>query len=164
MINLHPLLMDIPKMTEQQWHDLLNSREEFIKEFRPGEPVPSQQDQRTFISQTSELRDQVAYWLFYDDDRNCVGYCTIAHPKPESPDYETNKDRIYVEPVILARYRRQGLGTQLLPLIVSYAQEVGVTWIMWDTKFESGFRFSEKIGGQEAARQRTNRLAVDQVD
>jgi GNAT superfamily N-acetyltransferase len=156
--------MDIPKMTEQQWQDLLDSREEFIKEFRPDEPIPSQQDQRTFISQSPQLRDQVSYWLFYDDEAHCVGYCIIAHPKPESPDYEANKHRIYVEPVVLARYRRQGLGTQLLPLIVSYAQKVGVTWIMWDTKFESGFRFSEKIGAIAAARQRANRLAVDQVD
>ena len=65
---------------------------------------------------------------------------------------------------MLAPYRRQGVGTQLLPLIINHAQEVGASWVQWDTKFESGFRFSEKIGATEAGRQRTNRLLVDQVD
>ncbi len=40
----------------------------------------------------------------------------------------------------------------------------GASWVEWDTKFESGFRFSEKIGASVAGQQRTNRLAVDQVD
>jgi len=164
MLKIHPFLLDIPKMSEQQWNDLLNARTEFIMEYRPGEPGPSHQVQREFISQIPELRDHVAFWLLYDDDAHCVGYCTISHPKPESPDYAANKNRIYVEPVVLARYRRQGVGTQLLPLIVNHAQKVDATWIQWDTKFESGFRFSEKIGATEAGRQRTNRLTVDQLD
>ncbi len=164
MLKIHPSLLDIPNMTEQQWKDLLDARTEFIMEHRPGEPVPSHQEQRDFLSQIPELRDEVAFWLLYDDEAHCVGFCSIAHPKPENPDYAANKDRIYVEPVVLARYRRQGVGTQLLPLIVKYARKVSATWIQGDTKFESGFRFSEKIGATEVARQRTNRLSVDKLD
>ncbi|MEZ4619101.1 MAG: GNAT family N-acetyltransferase [Caldilineaceae bacterium] len=104
------------------------------------------------------------FWLIYDNDTNCIGYCVIQHPKVDSPDYAANKDRIYVEPTVLKRYRRQGLGTQLLPLIVDNAHKVKASWVQWDTKFESGFRFSEKIGATEAGRQRTNRLEIDQVD
>jgi mycothiol synthase len=164
MLKLHPYQLDIPKMTEQQWLDLLTARREFFIESWPGEPVPSDEEQRTFLSQIPDLRDQVIFWLFYDDDANCVGWCSLSHPKPENPDYAANRDRIYVEPIVLARYRRHGVGTQLLPLIVNYAQSVGASWIEWDTKFESGFRFSEKIGAIEAGRQRTNSLTVDQVD
>src|SRR5262245_25364940 len=150
MLKTYPSLLDVPKMSEQQWEDLLKARTEFIMEYRPGEPVPSHQVQREFLSQIPDQRDDVASWLLYDNDVHCVGYCTISHPKPENPDYAANKDRIYVEPVVLAGYRRQGVGTQLLPLIVNHAQRVGATWIQWDTKFESGFRFSEKIGAIEA--------------
>ena len=164
MLNLRTLELDIPKMTEQQWDDLLTARAEFIAEIRPEEPAPSRQEQRQFLSQIPELRDHVIFWLLYDGDTNCVGFCSIQHPKPDNPDYEANKDRIYVEPVVLAPYRRQGIGTQLLPLIVKYAQKVGASWIQSDTKFESGFRFSEKIGATEAGRQRTNRLTIDQVN
>ena len=164
MLNLHVVELDIPKMTEKQWDDLLTARADFIAEYRPEEPVPSNQDQRQILSQIPELRDHVIFWLLYDDDTNCVGYCAIQHPKPENPDYEANRDRIYVEPVVLARYRRQGIGTQLLPLIVKYAQKVSASWLQWDTKFESGFRFSEKIGATEAGRQRTNRLTLNQVN
>ena len=164
MLNLRTLELDIPKMTEEQWDDLLTARADFIAEYRPEEPAPSHQEQRQFLSQIPELRDHVTFWLLYDDDANCVGYCSLQHPKPENPAYEANRDRIYVEPVVLARYRRQGIGTQLLPLIVNYAQKVGASWIQGDTKFESGFRFSEKIGATEAGRQGTNRLAIDQVN
>ena len=164
MRNLRTLELDIPKMTEQQWDDLLTARTAFIAEYRPEEPVPSHQEQRQFLSQIPDLRDHVIFWLLYDDNSNCVGFCSIQHPKTDNPDYEANKDRIYVEPVVLAPYRRQGLGTQLLPLIVQYAQKVGASWIQSDTKFESGFRFSEKIGATEAGRQRTNRLTIDQVN
>lgn len=164
MLTINPVQLDIPKMTEQQWHDLLNARTEFIVESRPDDPAPSHEDQRQFLSKIPELRDHVVFWLLYDDDSNCVGFCSIQHPKPGNPDYEANKDRIYVEPVVHAPYRRQGVGTQLLPLIVNYAQKVRVSWIQWDTKFESGFRFSEKIGATEAGRQRTNRLTVAQID
>lgn len=164
MLKIHPSLLDIPKMSEELWNDLLNARTEFIMECGPGEPVPSHQVQREFLSQIPELRDHVAFWLLYDDEAHCVGYCSISHPKPENPDYAANKDRIYVEPVVLARYRRQGVGTQLLPLIVNHARKVGAIWIQGDTKFESGFRFSEKIGATEVGRQRTNRLTVDQLN
>ena len=164
MLKIHPSRLDIPTMTEEPWKDLLDARTEFITEYRPGEPAPSHQEQRELLSQIPELRDEVAFWLLYDDDSHCVGYCTIAHPKPENPDYAANKERVYVEPVVLARYRRQGVGTQLLPLIVKYARKVGAIWIQGDTKFESGFRFSEKIGATEVGQQRTNRLTVDQLD
>jgi GNAT superfamily N-acetyltransferase len=164
MLNLHLEPLDVGKMTERQWNDLLSARTEFMVESRPNDPVPTPQEQRRAISNIPELRDHVVLWLFYDDDGHCVGFCAIQHPKPEGPDYEANKDRIYVEPVVLAPYRRQGAGTQLLPWIVQYAQTVGVSWVQWDTNMESGFRFSEKIGATEAGRQQTNRLAVDQVD
>ena len=164
MLKIHPCLLDIPKMTEQQWDDLLTARTAFFNELTPDEPVPSPEAQRQFLSAIPEMRDQVVFWLFYDPDANPVGWMSIAHPKPENPDYEANKDRVYVEPVVLAAYRQQGVGTQLLPLIVNYAQKVGASWIEWDTKFESGFRFSEKIGATVAGQQRTNRLMVDQLD
>ena len=164
MINIHLQQLDIPKMSEGQWRDLLNARSEFAAELRPGEPVPSHEQQRLSLSRIPELRDQVVFWLIYNDNAKVVGYCTLAHPKPENPDYEANKDRIYVEPVVLAPYRRQGVGTQLLPLIVKYAQKVGASWVEWDTEFTSGFRFSEKLGASVAGQQRTNRLAVEQVD
>ena len=164
MLKIHPYQLDIPKMSEQQWHDLLNARTEFAIEFRTDDPVPSYEEQRQIISKIPELRNDVVIWIFYDDEANVVGYCFMQHPKPENPDYDANKDRIYVEPVVLARYRRQGVGTQFLPLLVNYAKSVGASWIQWDTKFESGFRFSEKIGATQAGRQRTNRLTVDQLD
>ena len=164
MLNLRVVELDIPKITEEQWGDLLTARAAFIAEYRPEEPVPSNKDQRQFLSQIPELRDHVIFWLLYDDDNKCVGFCSMHHPKPDNPDYEANKDSIYVEPVVLAPYRRLGIGTQLLPLIIEYAQKVGASWLQWDTKFESGFRFSEKIGAIEAGRQRTNRLSIDQVN
>jgi GNAT superfamily N-acetyltransferase len=164
MLNIHIDQLDISKMSEEQWRDLLNARAEFAMELRPDDPAPSFQEQRQFLSRVPEMRDQVAFWLIYDAAANVVGYCTLAHPKPDSPDYDANKDRIYVEPVVLAPYRRQGVGTQLLPLILNYAQNVGVSWIQWDTQFEGGFRFSEKLGATVAGQQRTNRLEVDRVN
>ena len=164
MLNIHLHPLDIPKMSEEQWQDLLNVRSVFAVEYRPDDPVPSHEEQRQFLSKTPELRDQVVFWLIYDDNATVVGFCTLAHPKPENPDYEANKDRVYVEPVVLAPYRRQGVGTQLLPLMLDFAQKVGASWIEGDTKFESGFRFAEKLGATVAGQQRTNRLVVDQVD
>ena len=164
MIPVQATQLDIPNITEQQWDDLLTARTAFIIEYRPDEPAPSHAEQRQFLSHIPQLRDQVVFWLVYDDHDHPVGYFSIHHPKPESPDYESNKDRIYVEPVVLAPHRRQGIGSQLLPLYVSYAQKVGATWIEWDTKFESGFRFSEKIGAIQAGQERTNRLVVAEVD
>ena len=164
MLKVHAEPLDFRNMSEQQWHDLLAVRTEFFLEVNPDGVAPSDQEQRERLSRIPESRDQVIFWLLYDHEAQAVGFCTLAHPKPESPDYETNKDRIYVEPVVIARHRRKGVFTQLLPQIVQYAQSVGATWLEGDTKFESGFRFCEKIGATEAGRQRTNRLIVDQVD
>jgi mycothiol synthase len=164
MIPIHTCQLDIPNITGQQWADLLAAMTEFIIEGNPEEPVASHAELRQFLSQIPEQRDRVVFWLVYDGEDHLVGYFTMHHPKLESPDYDSNKDRIYAEPVVLAPYRRQGVGTQLLPLYVNYAQKVGATWIEWDTKFESGFRFSEKIGAIQAGQQRTNRLAVAEVD
>ena len=164
MPKVKPVQLDIPTMTEQQWHDLLSARTEFMNESSPDAPVASHEDQRRSLSAIPDLRDYVVVRLLYDDDANCLGFCFMQHPKPDNPDFETNKDRIYVEPVVLAPYRRQGVGTQFLGVIQQYAQKVGASWVQWDTKFDSGHRFSQKIGATEAGRQRTNRLSVDEVD
>ena len=116
MLEIKLVQLDIPTMTEQQWHDLLSARTEFIREYGAEEPLPSYEQQKQFLSKIPEVRDRVVFWLVYDDHANCIGFCSVQHPKPESPDYETNKHRIYVEPVVRAPYRRQGVGTQLLPL------------------------------------------------
>jgi len=163
MLKINAVQLDIPAITEQQWHDLLNARAQFIIESRPDDPAPSHDDQRQFLTKIPEFRDRVVFWLLYDENANCVGFCSMQYPKPRSPDYATNKDRVYVEPVVLAPYRRQSVGTQILPLIAKHAQEVGASWVQWDTKFESGFRFSEKLGATEAGRQETNRLTIVRV-
>jgi GNAT superfamily N-acetyltransferase len=163
MLKIKPVQLDVSEMTETQWRDLLAVRAEFMMESRPDDPVASLEDQRRSLAKIPELRDHVIFWLLYDRDANCVGFCVIQHPKPDSPDYAANKDRIYVETAVLAPYRRQGVGTQLLPVVVNYAQKVGASWVQWDTEFESGFRFSDKLGATEAGRQRSNRLAVDQL-
>ena len=164
MLTIQPSQLDLPKMTEQQWRDLLSARATFFKEAKPDDPLPGPQAQRRFLAATPNLQDEVVFWLLYAADKTCVGYCSLQHPKPEHPDYDANKHRLYVEPVVLAPYRRQGVGTQLLPLIVNHAKKLGASWLQWDTKLESGLLVSEKLGATEAGRQRTSRLPVAQVD
>jgi len=151
-------------MSERQWRDLFKVRTAFHFETQPDTPAQSFKAMRKSLSALPTRRDFVTCWLLYDETANCVGLCPLQHPKPESPDYDGNKDRVYAEPIVLKPYRRQGVGTQLLPLVVNYAQSVGATWLQWDTKLESGFRFSEKLGATEAGRQRTNRLNAEQID
>ena len=164
MLKINLVQLDFRKMSEQQWKDLFSVRAVFQREIQPDEPMPSFEQMKQSLSKIPEHRDQVTFWLIYDDYANCVGFCSIQHPKPESPDYEANRHRIYVEPVVLAPYRRQGVATQLLPRIVQYGQTVGASWVEWDTQFEGGFAFSEKLGAQEAGRFQTNRLVVEQLD
>ena len=164
MPELHIIEVDFLTSTQEQWYDLLSARTDFIREGSPADPVPTFEDQRLFLSEIPTLHDHVVFWLLYNENQDCVGYCAIQHPKPENPDYEMNKNRIYVEPVIRPSFRRQGFGKRLLQPLLHYARAVGADWLQWDTSFESGRLFSQKIEAIEAGRQCTNRLVIKEVD
>ena len=61
MLKIEPVQLDIPKMTEQHWHDLLSARTEFILESGPDDPPPSHEVQKQFLSKMPELRDRVDF-------------------------------------------------------------------------------------------------------
>ncbi|MEM7335919.1 MAG: GNAT family N-acetyltransferase [Chloroflexota bacterium] len=86
------------------------------------------------------------------------------HPKPKHPDYDANKERVFVEPIILKPYRRRGYATKLLPSLAAFAREAGASWLLSDTNCDEGIAFAEKIGATEAGREQVNRLKMEAVD
>lgn len=164
MMKLIPYRLDLMAMSEQEWQDLLAVQLAVYRETSPNEEPPSVEAFRGFVERVPAFPDDVFYWLLYDPAGTPIGLCIMQHPKPDHPNYETNKTRIYVEPHILAPYQRQGFGVQLLSTIVEFANEREAEWIQWDCSMQSGINFSTKIGAIEAGRQQTNRLAIANVD
>lgn len=157
-------LLDIPDISEQEWQDLLSLRTEFRKEANPGDPISSFETQRIELSSVREWQNLVQYWLIYDEQDTAVGIFVTVHPKPEHPDYETNKNILWINLYVGEAYRRQGIATQVLPKVVEQAQKFGANFIQSGTEIEIGWAFAESLGAEKALNERVSRMVMADTD
>lgn len=164
MTKIRVELLDIPDISEQEWQDLLSLRTESRKEGNPGDPVSSFETQRIELSSAREWQDSVQFRLLYNEQDTCVGLFVTVHPKPEHPDYETNKNILWVYVYVAKAYRRQGIAKQVLPKIVEQARESGANFIQAGTEIQGGWTFAESLDAKVALTERVSRMAMADVD
>lgn len=105
------------------------------------------------------------YELIMWDGDKIIANGEFGHVTPKAPNYDSDKHIVGISINVLPHYRRQGIGTELLRLIVKKVEEIdGITTIFAGSFLESGLAFCKKFGGKENQKGAENRLRIEDVD
>ncbi len=142
--------------------------EKLLREMDPQEnPLPSRELQKARITNSDPYR-RIFRWLVLADvgkSQAVVGASRIEFAADQDPDYEENKHIATIHIDVDPDFRRRGIGTRLLRVLVDKAVERGeITTFEAFSFLESGWRFCAKFGGAVALEAAQNRLQLADVD
>ncbi len=93
-----------------------------------------------------------------------IGEVYLEFSRPGTPTHEKNAHIAHAWISVLKPYRRQALGSRLLPKIVELAREHGRTIIQSWCEEDDGKAFAVAIGAKVVQQRRENRLNLGKVD
>jgi mycothiol synthase len=138
-----------------------------FRELEPEDPLPLRERRRESIRGTNPHR-RVFLWIVIEDvegEEEVVGKGEIAFVGEEDIDCEEYGHIGTVSLGVDERFRRQGLGTELLRKLVERAvEEEKIRTVETFSFQESGWRFCDKYGGKVALEAAQNRLWLGEVD
>ena len=153
-----------PEDLIERYFDL---EDRMFRELEPEDPLPLRERRRETIRDTNPQR-KVFRWIGIGDadgEEAVIGRSEIAFVTEEDVDYEEYGHIAVVSLGVDERFRRQGLGTQLLSVLVEKAVEEGGIRIIETFSFqEPGWRFCDRYGGKMALEAAQNRLRLAEVD
>ena len=140
---------------------------EMFRELEPRDPLPPRELQKALLVDSSPTR-QTFRWLalaYSGEKETVVGRSSIEFVTRQEPDYESNKHVAAINIDVAPHFRRQGLGTRLLWVLVDQAiARGGITVLETFSFLESGWNFLQSSGGAVALEAAQNRLELDAVD
>jgi mycothiol synthase len=141
--------------------------EKLLREMDPQDPLPSRELLNARITDSSPGR-QTFRWLVLADvgkSQAVVGTSSIEFVTEQEPDYKENKHIATIHIDVDPDFRRQGLGTRLLRVLVDKAVERGeITTFETFSFLEPGWSFCAKFGGMVALEAAQSRLELADVD
>ena len=87
-----------------------------------------------------------------------------ATTKPGSPEYETNKQFMWVAVSVHPDHRRRGIGRSWIPLTLELMERHGCTTLTMASSEEPGHEFLKSIGAEGKSAGAENRLQLADVD
>lgn len=84
--------------------------------------------------------------------------------KPSNPEYETNKHLYWADAYVRPEYRRQGIGSSWLPLLLNVMDRHGCTVLGMGAEDPPGHAFLQAIGAEPKLSEVESRLDLAQLD
>jgi mycothiol synthase len=138
-----------------------------FRELEPEDPLPLRERRRESIREVNSQK-KVSRWVVIGDvegEEEVIGKGEIAVVTERDDDSEYFGHIAAASLGVDERFRRQGLGTELLKRLVERAAEEGkIRTIETFSLQESGWRFCDKYGGKVALEAAQNRLRVEEVN
>src|SRR5207245_4291867 len=97
----------------QRYHEFRRVRQ---KETRPDEPARDDADEEARMKRISPYQGDDRYEVSRDGEM--LGLLHAYYTKPESPEYESNKHLYDADLFVRGAYRRRGIGSSFLPVLV----------------------------------------------
>ncbi len=154
---------DPKTVPDEFWEPYFEFTETKFKEENPGDPLPDRegviQCQKTDIPHFGVKR-----WLVYDDNGMVIGWAGFGAVRESSPEFETSGHTVGISITVHPDFRRQGIGTELLKILVSETETYGRSVIQLGADTESGKAFLSKHGATIAIEGAENRLLMSDID
>ena len=154
----------IPKKSDESLLDkYANFEITYDKEIYPDDPdSPSELIKKAILEKSKE--QDVFRWLVFSDTEDIIGYARLSYPNQTSPMYETNKNIADINIIVKKDSRRQGIGSELLRILVEKAKDLEKDTFQTITNLDAGRKFVEYYGGKIASDRCKNRLYFKDVN
>ncbi|MHA2363202.1 MAG: GNAT family N-acetyltransferase [Candidatus Hodarchaeales archaeon] len=154
---------DPTQTTEDFWDRYLKHTYNTFKEMNPNDPLPSRE--RVIKNQTTPLVNyNFPRWLVFTEENQIIAWGALFFPTDEAPEYEENKHLAGINIIVQKEYRKIGVGSELLKVMISKAKEHNKTIFEGETSTESGNIFCQKLKGIKLLEGAENRLYLSDVN
>jgi RimJ/RimL family protein N-acetyltransferase len=150
--------------SEKDWDNFFTHRESINKEIHPNDPPPSRENVIKFILDPHPHYETLYWVAISKSDKTIIGLADMDYINQNSPDYETNKNIANVNISVNKTYRRQGIGSSLLKILVARALSGQKTILQSKFHIESGRVFSMNFGATITSERYQRRLYINDVD
>jgi GNAT superfamily N-acetyltransferase len=154
---------DFDKLSDDEIDSCMDHFYRMHREDFPSYPPPNKELRIKFLTKKSPYRTY-RRWSVFDDDRNCIGFAFLINTTSKDPSYESNKHIGNIDISIDKQYRRYGLGTKILNIIIEEAKKVDITLLQIWTPNADGKAASRSWGGNMAHEHFVNKLLLKDVD
>jgi len=143
----------------------LSFTEELFRETNPDDPLPSRDLWIRFMKGAPPLVDYFWWVMFSDAEKHLIiGRGLLEIETENSPSFKNNIHVAYGGVAFSKDYRRKGLGTELLRLLVIKSNELGKLTLETKIILEDGHRFCDNLNGLKAIERFENRLWLKDVN
>lgn len=156
---------NVQTASDTLYEKFFNFHEEILKEMNPDDPLPSREISKKTM--TLPHPDYKHYrWLVHSTgaDNEVIGFGIFDVYKKDSPSYQENKHTAYGNISVKKDYRKLGIGTELLKILIIRMEEGGKTILQGGSHTESGLSFCRKFNGIFALREEESRLKVEDIE
>ena len=153
------------KVSEEFWKSYFDYNEKIFSEFNLGEPFPSRHQEKNFIK-NPHPHYNIYRWLIFSEiePREIIGDGLLWHQNKHTPDYENVKEKSYFRINILKEFRRRGLATEMLKILVKEAKRLDKTILRAEVRNDLAVGFCNNFQGEIVAKRATNRLYIADID
>jgi GNAT superfamily N-acetyltransferase len=136
-----------------------------FQERNPGDKLPPE----SLLRKQLELMDEnpmasMEVFLAQSTDGQVEGVLMMGFPRPESPDYESQKHMGMASIFVRPEARRRGIGRLLMGKLAAVFQAKGVSLIQGDTSTDAGRAFAKNFGGSVGLETKTSRSYTAEMD
>ncbi len=150
------------RASRQEWSQYHAYRRLWQAERRPDEPLPPDDVAELRLKRRDTRQHHHRYHFTVGDEM--VGTLDAEAPRPESPEYETNRHLLWAEGHVLEPYRRRGIGRSWLPMLAALMEEHGATVLTTYVEDEPGHAFLRSLGAEPKMTERASRLDLREMD
>ncbi|MFX0204998.1 MAG: GNAT family N-acetyltransferase [Candidatus Hodarchaeota archaeon] len=160
----HIRIFDPEKASDELWDLLYPLFEKIWLEMHPDDPLPSKETTKKDILLPDP--DMKNYrWLAYNKDETLIiGYGRVSIYKRSSPAYYENKHIAFGSLFTDQEFRRSGIGTELLKILMTKVLEEKKTVFQGGSHLPSAYAFCKAFGGKIAITEEESRLNLAEVD
>ena len=145
-----------------EWARYHAYRRRWQSERRPDEPLSPDDVVEAMLARPDLREHHHRYQVVVGDEM--VGELHLSAPRPESPEYDTNRHLVWAETYVLEEHRRRGIGRRLLPLPLRWMEVYGATVLSTVAEEEPGHAFLRRVGAEPRLVERGSRLDLGRQD
>ncbi|HEX3509141.1 MAG TPA: GNAT family N-acetyltransferase, partial [Candidatus Dormibacteraeota bacterium] len=160
--NLSPVAVDPLSASREFWSRYHAYRRVRHAESRPGDPLKP--DELVEIAMKHVNPFEIQYRYEIASDGLMLSDFFAATIKPGSPEYESNKQFMWVTASVHPDHRRRGIGRSWIPLTLDLMERHGCTTLTMATHEDSGHNFLKWLGAEGKSAGAENRLQLADVD
>jgi len=131
-------------------------------EFRPDEPLAPDEVEEVHQARPDPFQWRRRYHVV--DGDVMVAELEAEGPRPESPEYATNRHLLWADGYVLEAHRRRGIALSWMPRVLDLMEEHEATVLSSLAEDDTGHGLLRRLGAEPRLTERQSRLDLREVD